>query len=1178
MNVQKLLRSRFVAVLATLISASGCNQPTTAFAGPRAERRQTANPHTAPAVEEPRATIALEAIEPSPSTPKQPAGLAPLSDRSREQVQKAEGLLSQRRFTEAAIELERALRYDPNHPAVHAVLSILHWQAGNTERAKTHGEKAIEGDPSLAAPHYVLGRYFAQTGDPRRALLEYRTALLCPDLHSNPEVRALTQYHLGRALSAEGYYAAALAQFEEFRKSTATLRQAAKLLLPEAVNILATTNTALARDEATAYEKLGQLDKAAEALRPVVLEQPQDLELAIRYANLLLEAGRTDEALAAAQKIDSDDEQVIWLLLKIYEQRGESERAIEDIRARMAKGDDAGELTLRLADVLIRLNRADDAAQTLSEYLKDHSDATDVRIKFVSMLTAAGQWERALQTAAEGLQASPARAKEIESALLQNAGPGKGQDALINAAAAKSGDFASAYLGGMAALAQADAKQAEALLSKAVAAKPDFAPAHVGLGRVYLTQYHYDRALETANRAKELAAADARVELLLATIHDRLDHKDIAEEHYRTSSQLDRSDPAAVLALAELYLRTGQTRQAQLVLQNLLATATSNAKARELLSLVYLSDGKRDLAMEECQQLRGISDAHTALARCLARVDLNLQRDLDARRKMLVEAMEKGSPDAATWVAIGVTYGSEDYKSRREAFLRALELEPGFEDALAGLFETDKELALDFESAAGWLEQLLKKRPNQHQWRRELAILFTLMNDFDKAIAITMPFIERVDLEEKDLADYRSTHIGALRAGGKDERITELLRAWAESETANRRWSIALGDHYFAMKDYDRAAEVYEKLVAAGASPDVQHRLIVALGTGKQFDRAQQHVLGWLADDPENDALVSLMAGQLSEAGQVDAALELIRNHLLRTLRRQDFQDWMVARLSTSKRHDDAVHLVQTLMDNVISVLRQPAQFKGAEWQNELRDEERILYPDTFDSDALHARLESLRLRLTSVLFIAENYRRASDLLNEWLEGTNNPGTRFVYLRTLAAIQQAEGAEEAAGGTMERALLLRPTDVGINNDLAYTWIDRGIRLEDAEPMIRYTVGRAPAHAAYLDTYGWLHYKKGDFAEAKKWLLRANYARGSEDPVIMDHLGDCVWRLGEKEKAIEYWNKVIELFNERTADEKLNADERRAQRDAPTKIEDASTGRAPKVAPTGEETAQPQAED
>ena len=53
--------------------------------------------------------------------------------------------------------------------------------------------------------------------------------------------------------------------------------------------------------------------------------------------------------------------------------------------------------------------------------------------------------------------------------------------------------------------------------------------------------------------------------------------------------------------------------------------------------------------------------------------------------------------------------------------------------------------------------------------------------------------------------------------------------------------------------------------------------------------------------------------------------------------------------------------------------------------------------------------------------------------------------------------------------------MLKPDDVRLNNDVAYGWIDQGVRLDEAEPMIRYAVRRAPQQGAYLDTYGWLLY-------------------------------------------------------------------------------------------------------
>ena len=213
--------------------------------------------------------------------------------------------------------------------------------------------------------------------------------------------------------------------------------------------------------------------------------------------------------------------------------------------------------------------------------------------------------------------------------------------------------------------------------------------------------------------------------------------------------------------------------------------------------------------------------------------------------------------------------------------------------------------------------------------------------------------------------------------------------------------------------------------------------------------------------------------------------------------------------------------------------------------------------------------MENLRARLAIQLINAKRYRDAEQKLTNWLDAAADPITRVRYFLGLAESQRSLGNEQQAGANLERALILQPTDVMLNNDLAYLWIDRGARLVEAEKMIRYAVGRAPRQAAYLDTYGWLMYKKGEFAEAKKWLLRGNHGRDGKDPVIHDHLGDACWRLGQLAEAIEHWTTAVRMSNERDEDRRIADDERRVRTMTPKKIEDAGAGREPSVAPIAE---------
>ena len=91
-----------------------------------------------------RAHKRLAQIEPAVSKPISAEPVKELSERATRQIAKSEKLAGEQRYTEAAIELERALRYDPEHPRIHRSLAMLHWSAGNLERARTHVTKSLE--------------------------------------------------------------------------------------------------------------------------------------------------------------------------------------------------------------------------------------------------------------------------------------------------------------------------------------------------------------------------------------------------------------------------------------------------------------------------------------------------------------------------------------------------------------------------------------------------------------------------------------------------------------------------------------------------------------------------------------------------------------------------------------------------------------------------------------------------------------------------------------------------------------------------------------------------------------------------------------------------------------------------------------------------------------------------
>ena len=123
-----------------------------------------------PDVDPSRAYLPLSEIPPPLPKPSIPESVKPLSRRSVRQIAAARNLIDEQRYTEAAIELERALRYDPNHPEIHRALGALHWQAGNLQRAETHTERALHLNPDNAGAHFIIGRCRSRRGDLRLGL------------------------------------------------------------------------------------------------------------------------------------------------------------------------------------------------------------------------------------------------------------------------------------------------------------------------------------------------------------------------------------------------------------------------------------------------------------------------------------------------------------------------------------------------------------------------------------------------------------------------------------------------------------------------------------------------------------------------------------------------------------------------------------------------------------------------------------------------------------------------------------------------------------------------------------------------------------------------------------------------------------------------------------------------
>jgi tetratricopeptide (TPR) repeat protein len=114
-----------------------------------------------------------------------------------------------------------------------------------------------------------------------------------------------------------------------------------------------------------------------------------------------------------------------------------------------------------------------------------------------------------------------------------------------------------------------------------------------------------------------------------------------------------------------------------------------------------------------------------------------------------------------------------------------------------------------------------------------------------------------------------------------------------------------------------------------------------------------------------------------------------------------------------------------------------------------------------------------------------------------------------------------------AEADFKKALELNPDQPMVLNYLGYSWVDKGLNLEEAFKMLRRAVELRPNDGFIVDSLGWAHFKLGQYAEAADTLEKAINLKPS-DPVLNDHLGDAYWRVNRRIEAHFQWNHARDM--------------------------------------------------
>jgi tetratricopeptide (TPR) repeat protein len=133
-------------------------------------------------------------------------------------------------------------------------------------------------------------------------------------------------------------------------------------------------------------------------------------------------------------------------------------------------------------------------------------------------------------------------------------------------------------------------------------------------------------------------------------------------------------------------------------------------------------------------------------------------------------------------------------------------------------------------------------------------------------------------------------------------------------------------------------------------------------------------------------------------------------------------------------------------------------------------------------------------------------------------------------LFNLGLVLHDRGKPDEAMEVMERLVSVNARHSDALNFIAYSLAENRKDLDRAEQLIRQALSVRPSDGYYLDTLGFIQWKRGKLKEAQETLERAVSA-ASEDSVIVEHYVDVLLERGEERQAVSAMKTFMEQWND-----------------------------------------------
>ena len=661
----------------------------------------------------------------------------------------------------------------------------------------------------------------------------------------------------------------------------------------------------------------------------------------------------------------------------------------------------------------------------------------------------------------------------------------------------------------------------------ALDAKHDDAHATALLGRAHLELGQFGQAYQDLLEARRLEPGDSAVRLDLARLYMVESRLVEAREQAATVVRNDSANLAAWILLGSTARSPGQIDVAIRNLARTQRTAADSVRAQ--VALASLSLRKRDTA-SATRQLRAAlardpksAEAHAGLAAFLASTDQSAPAE---REQAIVAAL--APPRSPQRLELASFLASLGFRAEAKRWLADVPLDDSASAVTAARrLLTELQLADGDSDAAHSIAELMQRHADDAELLVQRGRLELAANDLGAAVkdlrhatqvapklAAAHYYLAAAELAELDSArESTGARSAVSRARGELQTALTLAPDYPEALFKLTDLKIRTGDGRGAISDLDgfvsdnpgsiRGHELLAAALAASGrtaeATETFHRLIDV-----DPERAESHYelgVSLQSSDKTAEAIREFEAALALSPAYADPMTQLVLLDLAAgkpavALERVNQQ---IARAPQSGPLYDLLGLVQAARNDVAAA---EAAYRRAVQ----------LQPSLVDAHVRLAELYDATGRFDPAIAEADTARR--------LDGRN--------LRALMALgvgHQQRGDTALAREAYETALGLNPRFAGAANNLAYLLSEQPGQEDKALKFASQARQSAPNDPHVADTYGWILYKRGDYAHAIT-ILRSAASKLPDSPAVLYHLGMTAQKLGDSGTARAALTKAV----------------------------------------------------